>query len=63
MFHITAVDLYGNAFYTDTVLLPYSDTPDYYKQVTDTVKEFLSSHQYDHDKVLGISIATQVSPL
>ena len=59
MFHITAVDLYGNAFYTDTILLPYSDTPDYYKQVTDTVKEFLSSHQYDHDKVLGISIATQ----
>ena len=59
MFHMTAVDLYGNAFYTDTILLPYSDTPDYYKQVTDTVKDFLSSHQYDHDKVLGISIATQ----
>ena len=31
----------------------------YYKQVTDTVKEFISSHQYDNDKVLGISIATQ----
>ena len=59
MFHITAVDLYGNAFYTDTIPLPYSNTPDYYKQVTDTVKEFISSHQYDNDKVLGISIATQ----
>ena len=33
MFHITAVDLYGNAFYTDTIPLPYSNTPDYYKQV------------------------------
>ena len=29
------------------------------KQVTDAVKEFISSHQYDNDKVLGISIATQ----
>ena len=59
MFHITAVDLYGNAFYTDTIPLPYSNTPDYYKQVTDAVKEFISSYQYDNDKVLGISIATQ----
>ncbi len=59
MFHITAVDLYGNAFYTDTISHPYSDTPDYYKQVTDAIKEFLLSHQYDNDKVLGISIATQ----
>ena len=38
MFHITAVDLYGNAFYTDTIPLPYSNTPDYYKQVTDAVR-------------------------
>ena len=59
MFHITAVDLYGNAFYTDTIPLPYSNTPDYYKQVTDAVKEFISSRQYDNNKVLGISIATQ----
>lgn len=59
MFHITAVDLYGNVFYTDTIPLPYSNTPDYYKQVTDAVKEFISSRQYDNDKVLGISIATQ----
>ena len=29
------------------------------KQVTDAVKEFISSRQYDNDKVLGISIATQ----
>ena len=59
MFHITAVDLYGNAFYTDTIPLPYSDTPDYYKQVTDKVKEFIAANQYDHEKILGVSIATQ----
>lgn len=59
MFHITAVDLYGNAFYTDTIPLPYSDTPDYYKQVTDKVKEFIAVKQYDEEKILGVSIATQ----
>lgn len=59
MFHITAVDLYGNAFYTDTIPLPYSNTPDYYKQVTDRVKEFIASNQYDDERILGVSIATQ----
>ena len=59
MFHITAVNLYGNAFYTDTIPLPYSDTPDYYKQVTDKIKEFIKANQYDDEKILGVSIATQ----
>ena len=59
MFHITAVDLYGNAFYTDTIPLPYSNTPDYYKQVTDRVKEFIAANQYDDERILGVSIATQ----
>ena len=59
MFHITAVDLYGNALYTDTIPLPYSNTPDYYKQVTDKIKEFSATNQYDEEKILGVSIATQ----
>ena len=59
MFHITAVDLYGNALYTDTIPLPYSNTPDYYKQVTDKIKEFIATNQYDEEKILGVSIATQ----
>ena len=59
MFHITAVDLYGNAFYTNTIPFPYSNTPDYYKQVTDKIKEFIASNQYDEEKILGVSIATQ----
>lgn len=59
MFHITAVDLYGNAFYTDTIPLPYSNTPDYYRQVTDKIKEFIAEKQYDDEKILGVSIATQ----
>ena len=59
MFHITAVDLYGNAFYTDTIPLSYSNTPDYYKQVTDKVKEFIAENKYEDEKILGISFATQ----
>lgn len=59
MFHITAVDLYGNAFYTDTISLPYSNTPAYYDQVTDNIRNFIADHQYDKEKILGISIATQ----
>lgn len=59
MFHITAVDLYGNALYTNTIPFPYSNTPDYYKQVTDKIKEFIATNQYDEEKILGVSISTQ----
>lgn len=59
MFHITAVDLYGNTLYANTIPLPYSNTPDYYKQVTDKIKEFIATNQYDEEKILGVSIATQ----
>lgn len=59
MFHITAIDLYGNALYTNTIPFPYSNTPDYYKQVTDKIKEFIATNQYDEEKILGVSIATQ----
>ena len=59
MFHITAVDLYGNALYTNTIPFPYSNTPDYYKQVTDKIKEFIATNPYDEEKILGVSIATQ----
>ncbi len=59
MFHITAVDLYGNAFYTNTIPLSYSDTPEYYRQVTDKIKEFIAENKYTKEKILGISIATQ----
>lgn len=59
MFHITAVDLYGNTLYTNTIPFQYSNTPDYYKQVTDKIKEFIATNQYDEEKILGVSIATQ----
>ena len=59
MFHLTAVDLYGNTIFTDTFSVPYSNTPAYYEQIAGTVREFIASNQYEEEKVLGISIATQ----
>lgn len=64
MFHITTVDLYGNAICTETISVPYSNTPDYYEQVTGKIKDFIFENHYDTEKILGISIATQgiISP-
>lgn len=59
MFHLTAVDLYGNAIFTDTFSVPYSNTSAYYEQIAETIREFTTSNQYTEEKVLGISIATQ----
>lgn len=59
MFHITAIDLYGNTVYTDTIPLTYSNTAAYYQQLTDKVKDFIEKNQYLEDKILGVSIATQ----
>ena len=59
MFHITAIDLYGNTIYTDTIPLTYSNTAAYYQQITDKVKDFIDKNQYPENKILGVSIATQ----
>ena len=59
MFLITAIDLYGNTVYTDTIPLTYSNTAAYYQQITDKVKDFIEKNQYPEDKILGVSIATQ----
>lgn len=59
MFHLTAVDLYGNAIFTDTFSVPYSNTSAYYEQIAETIREFTASNHYTEEKVLGISIATQ----
>lgn len=59
MFHITAIDLYGNTVYTDTIPLTYSNTAAYYQQITDKVKDFIEKNQYPEDKIFGVSIATQ----
>lgn len=58
MFHITAVDLYGDVRYTETIPLPYSDTSSYYEEVTGKIKALIAGCRYE-ERILGISIATQ----
>ena len=50
-FHITAIDLYGNAFYTETIALPYSNTEEYYRQLTDKVREFIAENHYPEERI------------
>ncbi len=59
MFHITAIDLYGEVLHTDTVALPYSDTEAYYRQVAEQIQQFIAAWRYPSEHILGISFATQ----
>ncbi|MDD3339074.1 MAG: ROK family transcriptional regulator [Lachnospiraceae bacterium] len=64
MFHLVAVNLYGDAICMDTFPIAYSNTEEYYTKVAQTVEEFIEINHYDKEKILGISIATQgiISP-
>lgn len=64
MFHIVAVNLYGDAIATETISLPYKNSDAYYNELAENVEQFISNHQYPSEKIKGISIATQgiISP-
>lgn len=64
MFHIVAVNLYGEEIDSDTFPLTYSNTENYYSQVTEKIDNFIQEHHYEKEKILGISIAAQgiISP-
>lgn len=64
MYHITAVNLYGEAVCTETIPLPYADTETYYQQVSSSVQAFITINQFQEKQILGVSIATQgiISP-
>ena len=64
MFHIAAVNLYGDAIASETIGLPYENSDAYYSTLAENVERFIQDHQYLPEKISGISIATQgiVSP-
>ena len=64
MFHVIAVNLYGQQLSSATFPLPYSSTDDYYEKVAGKIQEFILEHRYKPDQILGISFATQgiISP-
>lgn len=64
MFHIVAVNLYGDAIATETISLAYENSASYYTELAGHVEHFIKDHQYTPEKIEGISIATQgiISP-
>lgn len=59
MFHITAVDLYGNSLATVTIDFPYEDAAAYYEKITVSIQKFITENSYNDEQILGVSIATQ----
>lgn len=64
MFHIVAVDLYGDVITAETFSVSYKKTDEYYAEVTDKITRFIAENNYDAEKILGVSIASQgiISP-
>lgn len=64
MFHIVAVNLYGDVIKAETYAVPYKKADEYYAEVTDKIKRFIAENNYDDEKILGVSIASQgiISP-
>lgn len=59
MFHIVAVNLYGEALATETIPLAYENSDNYYAELARNVEQFIQNQQYDPKTIEGISIATQ----
>lgn len=64
MFHIVAVNLYGEAVAKEIILIDYSDTDEYYTKVAYEIEKFIDKNNYKTEQISGVSIATQgiISP-
>ena len=54
MYHIVAVDLYGETLCRKTIATPYSNTEEYYRQVAENTEAFLHSFPDSEDRVLAL---------
>lgn len=59
MFHMVAVNLYGDAIATETIELPYENSDDYYNSLSENIRRFIKEKNYDTARIEGISVATQ----
>lgn len=58
MFHLAAVNLYGEAIAEETVAVPFAQSDAYYDGIASSLESFLDRNGYDREKILGVSIAT-----
>ena len=56
MFHMVAVNLYGDAIATETVELPYENSDDYYNILSENIRQFITEQNYDTGKMDGTSV-------
>lgn len=62
MFHLAAVNLYGEAIAEETVAVPFAQSDAYYDGIASSLESFLDRNGYDREKILGVSIATRGNP-
>ena len=62
MFHLVAVNLYGEAIAEETVAVPFAQSDTYYDNLAAALEAFIDRNGYDRAKILGVSIATQGIP-
>ena len=51
MFHIVAVNLYGEVMATETIELPYVNSDTYYTSLAENVETFILNRQYEPEKI------------
>ena len=51
MFHLVAVDLYGETVAMETIPLAYEDTPEYYDTFAGDVLHFIEKYEYPTEKI------------
>jgi N-acetylglucosamine repressor len=58
-YEIVAVDLYVDMLKFEKIILPYSNTEDYYIHLCESVNRFIEGLQTTQEKILGVGIALQ----
>ena len=56
MFHLAAVNLYGEAIAEETVAVPFAQSDAYYDGIASSLESFLDRNGYDREKILGVSM-------
>lgn len=63
-YRIVAVDLYGQVQHSEIISIPFSRSPEYFRDLADHVNAFADRLEYGSDRILGVCFALQglVSP-
>ncbi|MFI3329440.1 MAG: ROK family protein [bacterium] len=57
--HIVATNLYCETLYKEIINVNYSDSDEYYMQLSNLLNDFITKNNIDNNIILGVSVATQ----